>query len=327
MSNVIEQLISSDTYYIYNPLDLYDSRWQWDINKFNMLPTDKLILINCSSENWGMKDFIDSLYDTLNQHRDNFLILSHLPSDHFRRPNLIFYPYWYYYSIGYFTKLDLTNNQKKYKLSCLNHNPRTFRIYNYLILKTKEYYKDTILSMYADPSGSILRDDDYVLSTELQLAWDNASKELTDCLLSGFDNNTIHDAYTNSYVNLVTETTISSKFFITEKTWKPIACGQLFIVMGSQHTISHLREQGVDTFDDIIDHSYYDSEPDFSIRFNKFYQILDKLMLQDLYTININTANRRKENSRKFFAGEFDVVYNNIFLSEIREYKKNHLSE
>jgi hypothetical protein len=124
-----------------------------------------------------------------------------------------------------------------------------------------------------------------------------------------------HPAYTDSYINLVTETDMSNAF-VTEKTWKPVASAQLFLIVGHKNAIEHLRDMGVDTFDDIVDHNYYDSEPDWQQRIQKIHRVLDDLLIQDLESIYKDTEQRRTSNSKKFFNGEFGIEYQNNLVSD-----------
>jgi hypothetical protein len=91
----------------------------------------------------------------------------------------------------------------------------------------------------------------------------------------------------------------------------------LFVVIGSQGSIDHLRSQGVDTFDDIIDHKYYDNEPNWQTRIQKVHEVLDHLITSDLNAINKITQDRRSENARKFFAGAFYTNYRNTIEDKI----------
>lgn len=307
----IANLITEDMYYIFSPLSLYDENWRWDDKKFAALPKNKLIIIECSAENWGMESFVQSLHHKLKEHNLNFLILSHNPLDHLTEPEIFFYPYYYHHSINSFVKNPLgqaiENNIKKYKLSCLNGCPRPHRILNYFKLLDRNY-TDTYISMHSISEGITARDDDHKLDPLTISKWTNISKDLehrSDTICTqGPDN----EAYLDTYINLITETTISSKLFLTEKTWKPIAAGQLFLVVGNPGTISFLRSQGVDTFDDYIDHSY-DSEPDFVNRLDKLYKSLDQLMLSNLEDIYKQTVDRRLQNSVNFFNGSYDSQY------------------
>src|SRR6056300_662504 len=99
--------LDRDIYYIYMPL----------FTEFDNLPTDKFILVNCASEHYGNENYIIDLYDKLVKMKVNFLITSHLPNHHLSKSNLIHYPYWYHWTINFFTKtykINLHSNIKKY---------------------------------------------------------------------------------------------------------------------------------------------------------------------------------------------------------------------
>lgn len=315
----INDLIDNNVFYIDKPLLLLNAEWRWDEDKFLSLPKDKLIIVDCSSEHWGSGTFIHSVYDMLEKYNLMFLVLTHVPTDHLTRPNLLFYPYWYQQNRKSFPRLPL-DNVKKYKLSCLNANPRPHRIYNYFALQDRNY-NNVLLTMH---NSDVHRDDEYKLSPTVLNKWKEISQTLpTRNSLQdtpGEDMNTSnHEAYSNSYINLVTETTVDNSIQITEKTWKPIAAGQLFIILGNPGLVAHLREIGVDVFDDAIDHSYYDSEPDVEAKIAKIYELLDSLMISNLEESYKQLQNRRAENVRKFFAGEFDSQYSNLLKRKIKE--------
>lgn len=71
--------------------------------------------------------------------------------------------------------------------------------------------------------------------------------------------------YTSNF-QLVSET-YANRYgpFLSEKSFKPFATGQPFIMWGDTGTVDALRNHGYDTYDKWIDHSY-DSEPDPSKR-------------------------------------------------------------
>ena len=124
-------------------------------------------------------------------------------------------------------------------------------------------------------------------------------------------------AHVDSYVHLVVETTVNNpKYFITEKTWKAIASGQLFLLLAGPGAVAHLRENGLDTFDDIIDHNYYDSEPDARLRIEKLHEVLDDLMTRDLELINHQTKDIRATNAEKFWNNK--LYLNNYTLDELQ---------
>jgi hypothetical protein len=73
----------------------------------------------------------------------------------------------------------------------------------------------------------------------------------------------LHDMYRNSWVSVITESSYfenEESVFISEKTFKPLACMQPFIIVGSKHTLKYLRKLGYKTFHPYIDESYDDLE-------------------------------------------------------------------
>ena len=83
--------------------------------------------------------------------------------------------------------------------------------------------------------------------------------------------------YNNVSIEVVCETnTTANTFFVTEKTFRPIAYGRLFLVIGSPNFEKNLKTLGFDIFDDIIDKSY-DSESSY-IRVDTVFKSLEKLL-------------------------------------------------
>jgi hypothetical protein len=73
----------------------------------------------------------------------------------------------------------------------------------------------------------------------------------------------LNDVYQDTWVSLITESSYfdyEHSVFISEKTFKPIACMQPFIIVGSKHTLKYLRQLGYRTFDGFIDESYDDMD-------------------------------------------------------------------
>ena len=314
-------------FYFNTPDTIYNTtQWSIDLEKIEQLKKHQLVVADFSSEHYG-NDTLHNLYECLDSHKINFILLSHDVDDHQRRDKLFFYPHWYHWAKKRFVqnyKSNINNLEKKFNVSCLNANPRYHRIYNFLTLRKKPYFNDWFFSMHQHDSNPI-RNDDYILPAEYVNEWNSISHTLPTRTKLKINTNSIVDdlmnpACNNSYIHLVTEVTMLPKIFLSEKTWKPIACGQLFVVIGNPGLISHLRAQGVDTFDDIIDHAYYDHETNWELRINKVHKILETLIQQDLYIINKETQQRRLRNAEKFFTGEFDTFYQNL----IQEYAKKY---
>jgi hypothetical protein len=93
----------------------------------------------------------------------------------------------------------------------------------------------------------------YSDADEYCLPGDNSKEQL-------WDNNLWEKHYKDTAIEIVAETNqTADTFFITEKTFRPIAYGKLFLVIGSPEFEQNLKRMGFDIFDDIIDKSY-DSE-------------------------------------------------------------------
>jgi len=91
-----------------------------------------------------------------------------------------------------------------------------------------------------------------------------------------------------SFIYIVTETFVDNDcFFISEKSYKPIAIGMPFMILGNPGTLQYLREKGYVTFSDWIDESY-DLDLPLEERINIIVQNLIKISkMYDIEKINI----------------------------------------
>lgn len=65
------------------------------------------------------------------------------------------------------------------------------------------------------------------------------------------------DFYARIALDIVTETVYNYRYpYISEKTFRPIACKRLFVIVGAPGTLSLLRSRGFETFSDVIDEGY-----------------------------------------------------------------------
>jgi len=275
---------------MYNYTDIAPFLKDWEINYdyINSLPNEPKLYINGASEHYG-----DGTLEDLAKLVPNHTVLSHYHSEHTQ-----FHPYWYHWSVNNFENLykqNIANDRKTYRLSCLNGVSRTHRILNYIWLNPTD-------DMYFTMANQGSNRDWLELPIEVKQEWNTIKHTLSQNYPSqetfGFLTNLACD---DSYVQLVTETTVEPKIFVSEKTWKPIASGQLFLILGNQGIIKHLRDQGIDCFDDIIDHSY-DLEEDAIERIKKIHTSVRSLLKEDLLQINIATKQRRIKNAGLFWS-------------------------
>lgn len=90
------------------------------------------------------------------------------------------------------------------------------------------------------------------------------------------------DAHRKTFVNIITESLIDNRsIFFSEKTFKPMACAQPFILFGNPFSLKKLKEYGFKTFDKWWDESY-DNETDFAIRLAKIVNVLEEISSWDM---------------------------------------------
>ncbi len=266
-----------------------------------------VLVLELSRENYGIGNFY--IYDECEKLGLNFVLLTHDVHAHLERPRMMFYPHWYYYCVKHF-RYGQQHFPKRYLLSCINRNPKRHRIYNYFLLKGKPYADKVLATLYQPTTGMPTRFDDFDLPDHIEQAWNATRASLPEWRLgNNATDNLMIDAFTNSYVHLVTESTCVTNFFVTEKTWKPIASEQLFFVYGAPGMMQYLCSVGVDTFDDLIDHKYYDNEPDPIQRLQRLHTALDDFLSQDVEQIYVDTAERREKNRQQFVTDQYNHRY------------------
>ena len=124
------------------------------------------------------------------------------------------------------------------------------------------------------------------------------------CWLSLFDESA------ESLLYLVTETVATGRrLHLTEKTFKPIAMGMPFVVVGTQGSLEYLRSYGFRTFESIWDESYDQAQDDVRIeRIASLLRSLDELPAtgkQDLFDMARPII---EHNWNHFYNGGFEKI-------------------
>ena len=124
--------------------------------------------------------------------------------------------------------------------------------------------------------------------------------------------------YAACEIEIVLETLFDdTRWHLTEKTLRPIACGKPFILAATPDSLQYLRNYGFETFSELIDETY-DTITDSQERLDAIIQEMKRIAALDadakriLYTKLHEIAQRNKQ---RFFNGLFDQV--------IEEYKIN----
>jgi hypothetical protein len=124
------------------------------------------------------------------------------------------------------------------------------------------------------------------------------------CWLSLFDESA------ESLLYLVTETVATGRrHHLTEKSFKPIAMGMPFVIVGPQGSLRYLRSYGFRTFGDLWDESY-DDEPDDAKRIEKIAQVLKLLDGLEEHRQDIFESAQEiiKHNWNHFYGGGFEAI-------------------
>ncbi len=276
-----------------------------DIKKIKSLATSHdFVIANLSTEHWGSNDsfpltrYLHDIFQDCNL--KNFIILTHDPGYESLSHRILYFPFWFWKrSLSPLICPDLLF-KPTHLISSLSGQPRPFRIANYLAMRSKPYLTECVINIWYHYCGPDGYDDGLILTETENLQWQTLQKSMQIQGKDGFDPlGVTHPAWSDSCLNLVNESTVKNRIFITEKTWKPIMSGQMFMIFGNAGTVAELRRLGFDVFDDIIDHSY-DLEPDARCRLNKIHTELDRLVDSDLRGKMMGTVQRRIENWKKF---------------------------
>jgi len=124
------------------------------------------------------------------------------------------------------------------------------------------------------------------------------------CWLSLFDESS------ESLLYLVTETVAAGRrHHLTEKTFKPIAMGMPFVIVGTRGSLEYLRSYGFRTFDSIWDESY--DRADDSVRIQEIANLLhglDKLSPAGKQELFESAQEIIEHNWNHFYNGGFEKI-------------------
>jgi hypothetical protein len=125
----------------------------------------------------------------------------------------------------------------------------------------------------------------------------------------------VDEHFNNAYWNCVLETHINFEdniagVFVSEKTWKPIAQAQPFVVLGCAGTLDLLQQQGYKTFGTWIDESY-DSITNVSQRFAKVWEVvcyLNNLSFEELHQLHLQVQPVVQHNQQLYWSNKASVL-------------------
>jgi hypothetical protein len=139
------------------------------------------------------------------------------------------------------------------------------------------------------------------------------------CWLSLFDESV------ESLLYLVTETVATGqRLHLTEKTFKPIALGMPFVIVGTKGSLEYLRSYGFRTFEGIWDESYDQAEDDVRIeRIASLLRSLDELSVEAKQELFEAAHEVIEHNWNHFYNGGFELVLWNELTGMLDDIKSS----
>jgi len=160
-------------------------------------------------------------------------------------------------SYSNFDCFKVSGNIKSYM--CLNRKRHHHRQHLIYLLNKSNLISQGIVSL-----GKLKNSekDYYPLPPSLDLEIDIESDQIGESFYDSRKNtNNISNLghpinWNNHFLNVVTETSVDSFGFISEKTLKPIIGKRPFVILGDPYIYKILHDWGIDTFDDILGSGY-----------------------------------------------------------------------
>ena len=203
---------------------------------------------------------------------------------------------WFWQRNRHHSAVEIHNKPRKKEFTVLNRTHKTWRA----TIMADMFRKDILNNSYwSYGSAKDLDDSENPIEIDTispRLRW-HRQKFIagTPIYCDSLDFNeqndhslSVEEHFKNSYCNIVIEThwdaDQSNGAFITEKTFKPIKNGQIFVIAGAPGSLSALRKLGYRTFDSVINNDY-DLELDNTQRWLKLRETLLSIQnnLPDIY--------------------------------------------
>jgi hypothetical protein len=297
------------------------TKWNWpvDVESVNTeLKKGPLVVL------MAQDPFNDHEADTVAQLSaitNDFVVLSG-NARYFLNPkkHICYMPYWYLMRKLGNNAILATSSPRPYTISSLNGKSKYHRIENFIKLRTKPYFNKILFSMHNNFNYDVCK-----METQVEF-WNNniidQFKSLLSCeeLQQGYTNDhaNTHPAYTDAYVNYVTETSIRTReIFCSEKTWKTFISGQFGIWLSNPGHVAFLRTIGLDVFDDVFAGHAYDLEPNLNQRIDSIHILIDSIMSMDLTSAYQDTLLRRQANIDLFYSDDFE----NLLTAQCEDYQ------
>jgi hypothetical protein len=187
-------------------------------------------------------------------------------------------------------------NTRQFRLGCLNGMPRPHRFLLLHLLEKHALDQDAVIVCHGLTH----------LYTGMALPWDHewfqdlpaevrhrlqqdAYQRVSEASCWHDDAHGVsHPAFTQCNLNFVTESDVGSSVYLSEKSYKPLLAGQLWLAAGQQHHHAAIRWFGFECFDHVFDQHRYDHISDWQQRVTQAVEILRQnwVAIPDIYHEN-----------------------------------------
>jgi hypothetical protein len=254
-------------------------------------------------------------------------------------------PYSHFEFDVYIESLELIKNKSlpnfsdhiKYKIenldniklfNSLNKKQREHRVWFYVQLYLKDLLNKGLVSMNQIESGKM-----HFMGTEItEYKMEQIRKTLpsliyntpNELLDENFYVKRIHSqVFLDTWLSVVSETHFDDgqgTIFISEKTFKPIACSHPFIILGNGNSLEEIKKMGYETFSKWIDESYdtqlHEDRIDTIIQTLKdIDKISNKLSwfkdMEETLKYNLNILEYNAVHLKPNIYNEIEIIYNN----------------
>jgi len=218
--------------------------------------------------------------------------------------NFIPIHYWYhaYISLDWFKQykyLTINSNTTKHRFGIYIRDASGTRTYRISLIDKLSSINNDIYFKFNEPFITQIKKQN---KSNLLSKW-NTNKTSISSKSSAF----IDWPDINIFdIQIIPETLFDTeKTHLTEKSLKPIAMGQPFIIVGCPHSLEYLRSYGFKTFNNLWDESY-DTEVSSTIRFEKIINLIHNVvnLSPSEYLKMFNEAKKIAIYNRKHFYSE-----------------------
>ena len=235
---------------------------------------------------------------------------------------------WYYQRNLHQPALDLNDQPRTRDFTMLSRIHKSWRATVMADLYREHLLDHSYWSYCQSGDPSDMSDCPIEIDRIARLRWDRErwlrdAPYLADSLTDDERNDhsiTLAHYHQDAYCNIVLESQFdvdgSGGAFLTEKTFKPIKHGQMFVIVGAAGSLAALRQLGYRTFDHAIDPSY-DLEPDATERWIQLRETIRAIHHEGLDQVFQSCREDILHNQALFCANKISRL--NILAEQINE--------